>query len=585
MNKAILIFKMKREKEMNVLLALLPFWDPQVPPVGIASLKSFISRRGYRVKTVDANLEEDFRGIRDEYLRRLEASIPEEKRRHLYNIGYTVLRNHLMGHQNVRPSEPGSPGYYRNTDYIGLIKKVIYNTFFHQVEDDAVEQLDRLVRQFYIRLKDYILELLERERPSVLGVSVYSDTLPASLFALRLTRETYPDIRTVMGGGIFSGELTVDNANFPTFLEQTPYIDKIVVGEGEALLLELLEGRLPEDQRVFTLQDAGHKPMDLDTIGLPDFSDFDPQYYTIWADYTSRSCPFQCGFCVETVYWGRYRKKSPARIADELTQMHTQYGHQLFLMCDSLLNPVISGLAQEFLDRPQALYWGGYLRADKDVCSPDNVLLWRRGGFYRARLGLESGSQKILQAMGKKIAIEQVKAAVYHLASVGIKTTTYWVIGYPGETEEDFQQTLDLIEELKDDIYEADCNPFWYFYGGQVKSGDWQRGYQSIPLYSKEEQELLLLQTWTLDREPSRLETYERVNRFIRHIRELGIPNPYSLDQVYRADERWSRLHHNAVPPLTAFQDHDNNIEECKSAAPVYAISGKQLEEDGDFGF
>ena len=72
-----------------------------------------------------------------------------------------------------------------------------------------------------------------------------------------------------------------------------------------------------------------------------------------------------------------------------------------------------------------------------------------------------------------KITTEQIKSAVASLAKAGIKTTTYWIAGYPGETEEDFQQTLDLIEEMKNDIYEAEANPFWYYLNALVKSDEW----------------------------------------------------------------------------------------------------------------
>jgi radical SAM superfamily enzyme YgiQ (UPF0313 family) len=341
-----------------------------------------------------------------------------------------------------------------------------------------------------------------------------------------------------MGGGIFSGELTINNNNFKSFLEKVPYIDKIIVGEGEMLFLKLLRGELLQEQRVFTLNDIDREVLDINSNGIPDLSDFDLHYFTVIPNYTSRSCPFQCSFCVETVYWGTYRKKSAEQIVKELTHMYRKHRRQLFMMCDSLLNPVISPLAEAFLKSDLSLYWEGYLRADKEVGDTQKTMLWRRGGFYRARLGVESGSQRILDLMNKKITIQQVKTAVRSLAYAGIKTTTYWVIGYPGETEEEFQKTLDLIEELKDDIYEADCNPFWYFYGGQVNSNEWNKKIKSKPLYPGKFMDMLILQTWVLDTEPSREETYNRVNRFIEHINRLGIPNPYSLEEIYRADER-----------------------------------------------
>lgn len=565
----------------KILLMLLPFWDPQIPPLGISCLKSFIqqNQKEYRIKTKDANVVESFREIHVKYFDTIKRNIPGNRTRHLYNIGYEVLRNHTLAHLN----------YKNKKEYIQLVKSFIFNTFYSTVADQAVHQLVRIIDDFFIQFRNYFFHILESERPDVLGLSVYSDTLPASLFAFKLAKEKKPDILTVMGGGIFSSELSLDSENFRFFLKKTPYIDKIIAGEGELLFLKLLRGELPESQRVFTLKDIENRTVPISSPVLPDFSDLDLQHYLQMANYTSRSCPFQCNFCVEKVYWGHYRKKEPKRIVEELAELYKKYGCQLFLMCDSLLNPVITEMSQEFLKSDIPLYWGGYLRADKQACDTNNTFLWRRGGFYRARLGIESGSQKVLDLMKKKISIRAVKDAVSGLAIAGIKTTVMFVIGYPGETEEDFRKSLELVEELRDDIYEADCNPFWYFKAGQVNSPQWNDRHKSIPLYPEEVRDITILQTWHLDCPPSRQEKYTRVNRFLEHCNKLGIPNPYSLDQIYHADERWGKLHKNAVPPIITFQSGKNEpesdyIDECRHIKNLVAVKNtQQIDKHWEF--
>ncbi|HLP47720.1 MAG TPA: radical SAM protein, partial [Candidatus Kapabacteria bacterium] len=317
-------------------------------------------------------------------------------------------------------------------------------------------------------------------------------------------------------------------------------------------------------------------------------SDFDLRYYPSLAAYTSRSCPFQCTFCSEVIMWGKYRKKKAAKVVAELKTLSEKYGEQLFVMSDSLLNPIVTELADEFIKTNLSIYWDGYLRADNPVCNTDNTMLWRRGGFYRARLGLESGSERILKAMGKKITPQQLKTAVSSLAYAGIKTTTYWVIGYPGETEEDFQQTLNLIEELKDDIYEADCNPFIYYLSGQVNSHVWGSQGKSILLYPENAREMLIIQTWILDGLPTREETFQRIKRFVRHSRDIGIPNPYSMQEIYEADERWKKLHKNAVPSLVEFQANKDSgrpfIDECKHIKKTVSAEKIKIDEGG-WGF
>ncbi len=562
----------------KILLALMPYWVPLIPPMGISCLKSYLAAHGFEVKTVDANVEPRFQQVIDRYFDLLKKYIPPGKQGNIYNLGNEVLRHHMMAHLHSRDEKK----------YTDLVKQLVYRTFFTSLGEDQVIPLNRLMESFYTKLREYVLDLLEKEKPSILGLSVYTVTLPASLFTFRLAKEIDPGIETVMGGAIFAGELDPRSPNLEYFLEHTPYIDRIFVGEGEELFLDYLRGKLPPQQRVYTPADIDHRLLDLDKSVVPDFSGLELRYYPHLASYTSRSCPFNCTFCSEKVFWGRFRKKKAARIVEELTRLSGRYKTQLFLMSDSLLNPVVNELSAAVIDEGLSLYWDGYLRADPSVCNTDNTIQWRRGGFYRARMGLESGSPRILEAMGKKITPAQTREAVSALAQAGIKTTTYWVIGYPGETGEDFQQTLDLVEEMKDDLYEADCNPFAYFLTGQVESDRWAEKNRSRLLYPPEARDMLMLQTWILDTPPTREETYDRLNRFVAHCRALEIPNPYSLRDIYQADERWRKLHANAVPPLAEFLDAKNKgitpIDENKRVKKI-VLSQTIPGITGDWGF
>jgi len=560
-----------REK---ILLVLPPYWTPQIPPLGISCLKSFLQPHGYKVKTVDVNVETQSRTIYDKYFDLLQQYIAGNKKGNFYNIGHEVLQNHLMAHLH----------YTDETEYVNLVKTLVYQTFYSQLSDQQVRRLNEVTAEFYRWYEALFLNLLEREKPSVLGLSVYKGNLPAAMFTFKRTREKYPSIKTVMGGAVFAQTLVPGTANFDYFLEKTKdYIDKLIIGEGEQLFLDLLQGKLPGTRRVYTLQDTTSREIDLEKVYIPDFSDLDVQFYPNLASYTSRSCPYQCSFCTETVYWGKYRKKNNRQVVEELLMLSQQYHTQLFLLGDSLLNPVINELAQGFAASEPSIYWDGYLRVDKHVCHADTVWSWRKGGFYRARLGVESGSEKILTAMDKKITIPQIKTAVTNLANAGIKTTTYWIVGYPGETEADFQLTLDLIEDLKDDIYEAECNPFGFYLSGQVNSEEWNKKNKVKPLYPEETQHMLIIQSWLMDCEPSREVTYQRISRFVQHCEKLGIANPYSLVDIHKADERWKKLHKNAVPPLLGFKNNKTYIDEnkhLKKIAPAQSILKEEIAFD-----
>jgi len=562
---------------VDVLLVSLPFWTPLIPPLGLACLKSHLQPHGFLVKTIDTNVEDRFKELYQKYFNCLNQWVPHEKKGNFFSIGHDVLRNQLMAHLH----------YDKEAEYIQLVKILVEKTYFCQINDSEVEQLKQILDEFYRRLQTYFLDLLKKSEPTVLGISTYSDTLPAALSVFRLTKERYPHITTVMGGGIFADQLAVGSPNLESFLQKTePYIDKIIVGEGEELFLKLLKGELPGNQRVFTLKDIDNRYLDLSTAGVPDFSDFPLEYYPYMTAYTSRSCPFQCSFCAETINWGKYRKKNIPQCVKELAFLYETYGYRVFLIGDSLLNPIITELAGAITEKELPIYWDGYFRVDPHACNIDNTLLWRKGGFYRARLGIESGSPHVLKEMGKKITPEQIKEAVSSLAYAGIKTTTYWIIGYPGETEADFQQTLNLVEELKNSIYEAECKPFYYFLTGQVKSREWLGQYKRIQVYPETAADMLMLRTWMIDCPPPREETYKRISRFIQHCRQLGIPNPYTLKEIYQADERWRKMHKNAVPSLVELREKNSYAHEKQEVKKFNFAQNKwQDETNDDFGF
>ncbi len=560
--------------EEKILLMLLPFWDPQIPPPGIACLKSYLHRHGCRVRAVDANIEDHLKETYYNYFDTLKGYVPEGRQGNFNKIGFDVFHNHMMAYMHRGDEE----------EYLEVLKDLVRSTFFVDFAGQNFLELDRLIAVFFQRLEEYILKVLAEERPDVLGITVYTDTLAASLLAFKLAKEKYPGIRTVMGGGIFASDMAMGTPNMRYFLEKADYVDKILVGEGERLFLKYLQGQLPGTTKVASLQDIDNEILDITDAEVPDFSDFHLGHYPYLATYTSRSCPYRCEFCTERLLWGKYRKKSAPRVVKELLALYDRYGFQLFFMSDSLLNPVIMDLAHCLVKEEISIYWDGYLRAHGLACDSDNTMLWRRGGFYRARLGLESGSPKVLDAMNKGITLEEIRGTVSALAYAGIKTTTYWVIGHPGETGEDFQQTLDIIEELKDSIYEAWCSPFYYYLSGQVHSrhDPWVKS--SRLLYPEDAADMLIAQTWIVDGDPPREEVYKRVSQFVRHCEGLAIPNPYRMLDFYKADERWRQLHRNAVPPIVEFENRDKIIDENKRVKKL-VTAARKLTQDMDFGF
>ncbi|MCU0288814.1 MAG: radical SAM protein, partial [Acidobacteria bacterium] len=529
-------------KKEKILLAILPYWDPMIPPMGISSLKTFLQANGYPVKTVDLIVKQESLDFYGKYFETLKKIVPEKKRGNFNNIGHDVLQAHLMAYWNHDDEKK----------YCELVKDMVYKSYYVQAEDSHIHDLNQTVDVFYRMLEEYFNQLLDEEKPDVIGVTAYKCTIAASLFVLRLARRRYPHIKTLMGGGTFNETHAPDSPNFQILLDiSKDYLDKIILGQGELLFLAYLQGKLPETQRVYSKKDIGDRILDFHELDLPDFSDLDIDRYPCLAATASASCLYQCSFCIGSKVAGKFRVKNPVQTVNEMIALYKRYNHQLFFMTDSLLNPVASDLASQFIKSGVSLYYDAYFKVDDTSGDIKNTLLWRKGGMYRVRLGTESGSQRILDEMDKRITIPQMKAAITALAYAGIKTTTYWVIGHPGETEEDFQATLNLLEELKDDIFQAECNYFLVHFSQQAKENDWRQHIRF--LYPEEMLKMTVFQYYTPGMAPLREETFQRVHRFETLCRKLGIPNPYSYKEHVEADKRWKKLHKNAVPPLLDF--------------------------------
>ena len=173
---------MNDQKLKKILLAVLPYWAPVLPPVGLSRLKSFLQPHGCDVKVVDLIVKNEALEFYYNYFDVLKQCIPEEKRGNFKNIGHDVLRNHMMAHLH----------YNDEKRYIELVKILIYKSYYVRVDDVYIRQLNEILTTYYCILKEYFLFLLEFEEPDVVGATVYRDTIAPTLFVLKLTKKNIP---------------------------------------------------------------------------------------------------------------------------------------------------------------------------------------------------------------------------------------------------------------------------------------------------------------------------------------------------------------------------------------------------------
>jgi anaerobic magnesium-protoporphyrin IX monomethyl ester cyclase len=252
----------------------------------------------------------------------------------------------------------------------------------------------------------------------------------------------------------------------------------VLLGEAEQTLLEvvhhLLKGEghaLPGipglallDEETGELIRTGHRPLmrDLDLLSFParDLIDVD-QYRSAWKTahgyfslniVVSRGCPYRCNWCAKPIYGDSFAVRSANSVAEEMRQLKYDFGAEHLWFADDIFGlraRWVRELAAEVEKLDAAIPFK--MQSRVDLMTTDNVRALRRTGCAEVWMGAESGSQKILNAMDKGTRVDQIAKARENLRQEGIRACYFLQFGYPGETWQDIQKTIELVRDTRPD--------------------------------------------------------------------------------------------------------------------------------------
>jgi anaerobic magnesium-protoporphyrin IX monomethyl ester cyclase len=289
--------------------------------------------------------------------------------------------------------------------------------------------------------------------------------------------------------------------------------DFALIGEGEETLNELaahLTGKSGTQIDVITgiaylLHGQVHRTVprspirDVDALPLPAWDLIDVEHYRrIWLErhgyysmnmITTRGCPYHCNWCAKPIWGQRYNSRSPENVARELRWLKETYQPDHIWFADDILG-LKPGWMQRFADEVERLDarlpFKCLSRADLIMRGADTVDALKRAGCQVVWMGAESGSQKILNAMEKGTTVEQIQEAVKRLHHTGIEAALFLQFGYPGETWDDIQATLQMVRECApDDIGMSVSYPLpgtKFFESVKLQLGDKQNWIDSADL-------------------------------------------------------------------------------------------------------
>lgn len=309
--------------------------------------------------------------------------------------------------------------------------------------------------------------------PGIIGVScLFSSQWQAARDACRILREAAPRAVVVLGGAHPSAT--------PRETLAEPAVDAVAIGEGEQTMLALAEGVArgqfpPADLRALAVRrgdDIVIGPpaeivQDLDTLPLPARHLLPMEKYLRFRAphgglvkrhpctnmITSRGCPARCCFCSIHNVWGRrFRHHSPARVLEEIESLVGDYGvREIQFEDDNLtLRPQrIREICRLIIDRRIDITWSTPNGVAAYALDEDTLALMRAAGCHHITLGVESGSPRVLrEIIDKPVRLERVRTIVQECRRLGLGVSAFFVVGFPGETRAEIQQTFDFAMNL-----------------------------------------------------------------------------------------------------------------------------------------
>ena len=295
-------------------------------------------------------------------------------------------------------------------------------------------------------------------QPNYLVANIATPTFKSDMMAVQHAKEIVPSICTIVKGAPF---LTY-NTNT---IYENPFIDYVIIGEAELTLKDILDG-VPDNEILGICYRENFQPVKNDKRPFIDNLDILPFPARHLVDNSiykrpdngkvqavvkvARGCPFHCFFCLATPVSGaKVRTRSPENIVAELKECVEKYNIKNFLFWSDIFNfnrEWTLELCQKIIESGLKITWSSNTRAD--TMDDEMARMMYKSGCRLVSIGVESGSQKMLDNIGKKITLDDIRNTVKILKKNKIKIYNYFVIGLPWETEETVEETIKFAIEL-----------------------------------------------------------------------------------------------------------------------------------------
>ncbi len=303
--------------------------------------------------------------------------------------------------------------------------------------------------------------------PEIVGISCMTSTYTKAMDFAKRTKSINKNLPIVFGG--------IHPTAVPDQTLKEDFVDYVVVGEGELTLTDLVEYLEAGKKEFAKIDGLGYKkngkitinkrrPLikDIDMLPFPARHLFSMDYYAQRWNWprgnwlktanlmSSRGCPYNCTYCASKVMFGRtFRAMSPKRTVDEVEFLVREYGFECVSFSDDTFaidKKRAIKIAREIKRRKLGISYRVQLRAN--TSDEDLIKELADSNCIQVDVGVESGSPKILKTLNKGITVEQVEKAFANYRKYGLQSGATFIIGTPGETEEDIEMSRKLAKKI-----------------------------------------------------------------------------------------------------------------------------------------
>ena len=354
-----------------------------------------------------------------------------------------------------------------NSEFLDVMSVEEFNEIYNKIKLGVIDQLPEKSK----KVIDSIIDQIKLSSTTMVVASLFSYMqYPIAKFFLEKLKTAVPTLEIIVGGpGVQAPHAS--GTTIGKNLLDSNLVDYYCLGEGDIVLVEFLKGTknlLGINSRDNKFETWVPQIDDLDTdyvipsykkMSLKNYHNLEGKDSAVFSLSTSRGCVRACSFCDVAKSWPKFRYRKGTSVAQEILTHHRDVGAVHFTIVDSLINGSLKSfkefnnemvkLKNQYPSLKDFSYNGMFIVRDSHTHNEEFFATMKAAGCESLAIGVETGSERLRYDMNKKFTNRDLDHHLEMCQKYGIRNSLLMFVGYPTETSEDFEATLDMLERYQ----------------------------------------------------------------------------------------------------------------------------------------